>query len=558
MADTYALEKSVSDLRSRHEFVDKEVIYIQDSNGGSYNSQINIDTSVISSSGRWADYSESFLQIPYSVNFKSSVDITAIQYSGFMVGMKAGNHQILDSIQVQLNNASMVGVQSLSNVYWTFKMLTTWSRTDVAKWGAITGFIPDSAGSWKRSAAGALDGQGYSNNRVYPATAPSFTLASVLDAYNAGLYERLKSTAYAVITPTQTGTASLPVLGTSTARGQLTAVNRVAKSFFADDGGAAAARVYGLVLNLTIRMKDICDLFAQLPLSRGLTFAITLNYNSCNIVVDCVTDTSMIAQLPSMVSGRTVPFIIPSFNTNEPNDPLITGAYTFQATVGKTVQGANMPLSISACRLYVPCYRLSPQAELELLSDPVKQIEYTDIFSYPVTGITSGASTSAVLTNGIANIQRVIVCPFIASGSEANLAGLTPILNPFSTCPGTLSPLLGSCISDFNVSVSGTNMFQLNQQYGFDQFMNEMVRTGIDGGSQIGLCSGLIDKYNWENAYGYFVCDVSRRMDIEDNTNKSVQINLLNGSAVTIDLQCFIELRKSFLLDLRSGAVILN
>ena len=65
MADSVILEQSLSDESSAiPDFVEKQTLYVNDSNNGNYSSQIVIDTTSLSNSGSWLAWSESFLVIP--------------------------------------------------------------------------------------------------------------------------------------------------------------------------------------------------------------------------------------------------------------------------------------------------------------------------------------------------------------------------------------------------------------------------------------------------------------------------------------------------------------
>ena len=74
MSDSVVLEQSLSDESSAvPDFVEKQILYVNDSNNSNYSSQIVIDTTSLSNSGSWLAWSESFLVIPVVLQDRKSV-----------------------------------------------------------------------------------------------------------------------------------------------------------------------------------------------------------------------------------------------------------------------------------------------------------------------------------------------------------------------------------------------------------------------------------------------------------------------------------------------------
>jgi hypothetical protein len=63
-ADSYLYDETLEGQAKIGPMVDKNVFYIQDQNGGTYNGQILFDTSVLSNSGQWLAYSEDTFKFP--------------------------------------------------------------------------------------------------------------------------------------------------------------------------------------------------------------------------------------------------------------------------------------------------------------------------------------------------------------------------------------------------------------------------------------------------------------------------------------------------------------
>lgn len=199
MADSLVYEESINTEISSHDFVDKKYLYVNDNNNGSYSSSIVLDTTSISNSGSYVNWSESFISIPLVLQAESDAvtlqasplvtfnPITATNSLDFMMGLKNGFWQIIHSMSVELNNGSVIQQTPFLNVFASFKNLTSWSLDDLNLHGALCGFFPDSSKTWLYNTtvvpANSLvnflntSGQGYCNNRNAPVTSIS-TLSS--------------------------------------------------------------------------------------------------------------------------------------------------------------------------------------------------------------------------------------------------------------------------------------------------------------------------------------------------------------------------------------------
>jgi hypothetical protein len=127
-----------------------------------------------------------------------------------------------------------------------------------------------------------------------------------------------------------------------------------------------------------------------------------------------------------------------------------------------------------------------------------------------------------LLTNGIVNPKELLVVPLLPAAAAGNVATVSEIQSPFSTCPATTAPLVA--LQNFQVQVAGINLFQQQQQYDFDQFLNELSLTGLNGGQTTGLSSGLISEQAFTFGYRYYYANISRRLPEDDVFPKSVLI----------------------------------
>lgn len=543
-SDETVYMQSMQDEKSASPFIDREILYVNDSNNASYNGSIQFDTTVLANSGRWLDYSEGVLEVPISLTYSPDTNGIEDEMNSYIYGLKNGYHHLIDSLQVEWNNRSVVQVQSYTNFYVSYKLMSELSEDDVAKWGSHIGFHPDSAASFAYNGAASINGLGISNNRPYDQAARTYTPAQPLERINDGFAKRLESlTAH----PVQ-GYGGLLLMDSAAE------LNSVAKNYFqnnANGGGDAAGTTYTHYIIATIRLKDVSDFFSKLPLTRGGQLRINVNYNSCRLTLTNAAGPTQTLTSVTKLSGRTTPFMVSSAGPNQPAAAYaaLANVMTVEFNVKSTSNplNANSPL-LSSARLYVPAYKMNPQMEVQYLeSFPVKTIEYDDLYMFEVD-VAAGGNFNAILTNGIVSPEKLVVMPYVAAASNVNVV---PWESPFDTAPATTTPC--ALLRDFNVLISGKAVFQQNINYTWELFQAEVSKSGVGGGQETGLCSGLIGRREFENGYAYHVVDLSRRLPSEDVVPKSVQILGVNPTGLALKLICFITYKRSLSIELSSG-----
>jgi hypothetical protein len=235
--------------------------------------------------------------------------------------------------------------------------------------------------------------------------------------------------------------------------------------------------------------------------------------------------------------------------------------------------------AITQVRLYAPAFQMNPLAETRFLElTPTKKVLYNDIFQFYFPNQSANANINILVSNGIPNIKQVIVIPFLTStGTSPNgpavptayqsanngggnvAVGDVPIisstlLSPFSTAGATPDPIV---LSNFQILISGTTLFQQQLQYGYEEFYEQMVSINqLNGSLTTGLGSGLIGYKEWQYLYRYYVGNASRIIPSEEGMARSVQIQCVNKSAVPIDLMVFVEYEKSITINMATGQEI--
>ena len=105
----------------------------------------------------------------------------------------------------------------------------------------------------------------------------------------------------------------------------------------------------------------------------------------------------------------------------------------------------------------------------------------------------------------------------------------------FSSSPGTSGPQ--ASISNLNILVSGSNIYQSNYVYGYEQFLREVRGSNaINRGIPLGLLSALLSQSDWENRYRFVYIDLSRRLSqANDNILQSIRVSFTNSTAYMTD-----------------------
>jgi len=375
-----------------------------------------------------------------------------------------------------------------------------------------------------------------------------------------------------------------------------------------------ASTTRSIVFDAVIRLKDIADFYQKCPLLKGSTMRIYLNTNQVFFTIGAcagsfagaVSTTAGTAGAVGSGAGATTlqsttgcialtstPTILGGGGTNPvmvSSMDLGQGAYNLVPTLqvtsiapesvkiglsivrtqfggasGSSQFTTSVSAPVTSVRLYAPAYTMSPIAEQRYLSlTPTKKIVYNDLFQYSFTGVTSGQTFSFLVTNGIPNIRGILVIPLLPKASNGvastyastgtALVGTTTstLLSPFATTGGTPDPV---SLTNFQIQISGKNLFINNLQYDYETFYEQLVSSNqLNGSLTTSLSSGLIGFTEFENLYRYYYGNAGRSIPSEDGVAKAVQVSGVNNSPQTIDFMVFIEFERQIVVDVRTGA----
>lgn len=555
-SDNYLYETSLLSDDISEPFLSKKNVYVLDSNATSdYTGQVIFDLSQLSNSFSWVDWKSATLELPFTVLIENTdtavlANMSAV-INSFFCGLKSGSHHLINSMSVNVNNTSVVSLTNYMNHYVSYKLMTTVSQEEIQKFGTTQFFTKDNAPSIHFG--NTRDGPGFSNNRPNANIAENYGTKAFKATYNTGFAERLR-------TPLDFGAGVTDAFYTNTTTKAICTQNGI--SYFETDTNKAY-----LYILATVRLRDVCDLFNELCLTRGTYVNMIINLNSSTQTLSYDKDTETFGCAVTNVVGLTNPLLISSAAANQPNSWLSssiaatkTGTFEVACNVGtaKTSSGASKtnPIMGGRCRLYVDLYQMNPLYEERYLSLRTKDVYYKDIYSYLYQNqISAGGNFNVLVTNGISRPLEIVVIGYVSKSANTGLTSVPIYQSPFASEPGTTS-----CVplTNFNILVSGTAIFQSDIQYDFNAFMEETSRANaINGGQSNGFTSGLIGQQDFQYCYRYNIADLSRRLK-GDDIARSLELRGTNNSTVPIDLLVFVVYQRKLTIDVSNGALISN
>lgn len=608
--DSIVFEESVNTTVSSSEFVDKQWLYVNDNNNGSYSSQVVLDTTPLANSGSYINWGEAFILMPLVLQIESAAaTLTAAGSFDFLAALKSGYWNILHSLTCEFNNGNIIQQVPFLNVFCSFKNITSWSQEDLTDWGAVCGFCPDTAKSWAYLSTAPADtgvlsasGSGLTNNRNAPfvsiqvaattaavaapqayntSTRATQFSTDVRQAWNDGLWCRQTFINYNPVVQVA------GLTNFSSNQGELLSGANCSQIFRTFSNAAANIRSYAI--DAVIRLKDVADFFQKCPMLKGSTMRLYLNTNQTYFQVTqtgpiyaaatgVISNQGILSLTASPVilgGGGTNPVLYASNGLGQGSSgltPLVSSpaaAATAVVNVALSIvrtQFSQMPTQnvtcpISSVRLYAPAYTMSPIAEQRYLSlTPTKRVVYNDIFQFSFPNQSTNSPFNILVSNGIPNIRSVLTIPLLPSASNGVAAGgavrSSTLLSPFCSTPSSPDPI---AILNYQVQISGKNLFINQLQYDFEVFAEQLVSSNqLNGSLTTSLASGLVSKSDFQNLYRYYYGNASRSLPSEEGVAKAIQIQgtILSPLATAVDLMVFVEFERSCVIDVRTGARI--
>jgi len=569
MSDEATLNMSEAQQGTNFPFMTKQVVYIPDSNSGSYNSgQVIFDCASLSNSGKFIDWNSSVLTIPLVVNFQTSQNGIATQYQtgaeAFLLSLKNGTHHLINSLSVELTNNSICNLTNYSNLDINYRLLTNSSFEDMANFGSVLGFTKDTAESITYKGASDLMGIGECNNQI---TNTNFATTTVWGGdtmnSNTGRLARMTNTSF--------DTAQKALFTSANS------CNVTMKNYTASTPAMALTQLFSngvqtYYILATIPLRVLHPVFSKLPLMRGAYVKLLLNTNcQCSSAITGTATTGLYSKYVTTSPNGTFPIMMSPNTATSSINSAIAPTYTVSCGIAKSLSpSGTYQHSMGQCRLYCSVFEMSPlyqEKYLELV--PTKRVVYNDIISAQVLDVKAGGAISQIITSGISRPRYLLIVPQISSAIHgtttlntdttrqgANALG-SPMNSPFSSAPGTTAPY--SAISNFNVLISGSALYQSNLNYGFETYLQEVrASNALNGGVSLGLSSGILTQQDWESGYRFYYVDLSRKASqAQDDISRSIQLIGVNSSAYNCDYFVFVGYEREFTVSTATGSLVI-
>lgn len=549
-SDHVVFNESVTAQDNTNLFQAKKWTSITDSSssGGKFTGQIQFDLNTLSSQNQWTDLSQAYVQFPVKLTISSPSVISSGVYTNSVLAatIKNGFHQFVDSVQIVLGSTTIQSSQIYTNIDTQYKILSEWSQDELRKYGPSLGIALD---DYTLGTDSSLTTRTGLDNVAVTALSPAYVGVTYPINNNPGFKER----ALAYNSSTLSTSAATTILGNTNATNS--GKSRVQIVASATTATTAGQDLYVQFALATIRLKDISDAVAKLPLMKSMKGFIYINYNSAQTTYTIAADTTgAVTATPtsSQLFGRCQPGMLnPNGVTHATG-----GSLQFKCEVSgepSTSLTEALP-AFNNARLFAPYYVANPEVDRALTMK--KTVRYNERF---VTSfdMAAGGPFTGTITPGISNPKRLILVPRL-TGSAGGTAGVAafqsePILSPWDACPGATSPFAG--IKDLQVYVGNSPMFQQPLTMNYEAFLHEMAQQGENGGLVDQQASGLLSQRMWDQMYRYYTVDIGRRMNSEDGASKSVQVQCVNATTAAMKVIAILWFEREITIDTALGGV---
>jgi hypothetical protein len=252
---------------------------------------------------------------------------------------------------------------------------------------------------------------------------------------------------------------------------------------------------------------------------------------------------------PVAVSQRGfIPFMIPQPSTTSSAN----GLKVVPANMDKLVAELSIK---STCVFHCNMYELTPLYAQVYFKSPVKTVKFMDfLMNRSIIDINPGQSVSQFqLTAGQGRLRKLLIVPIVSASDNA---GIDPLQSANSSCGMTVAPY--AYMTNFQVVLSGQNLFAQPIQYRYDHFLQEQFGViALDGNAEEGLRTGLISEFDFNTAYGYVNINLSRKLPEADEIPKAVSVSFQNRSLKKMNYITYLYFEREFQIDCLSGQIVI-
>jgi len=564
--DEFIFESSIKDNEKHNIFNEKRYNFIVDqtSNQGAFSSgQMQWSLKTMSSQQQWTSLKEAVIEFPIkiyakitqaaSLNGGTGSAFTHSSYAGpDSIVLKNGFHQWINSAQLIVNGQTIQSTQPYENVAASYRILSSWSKDTLQKWGTTTCVALDDMTGNSTGTTATLDTVGLSNAtystvanniRGFDAINNQATLA------NRGVIERCKINNSHAATTTVAGN----ILGNAAV------INAgISNCDYTTDTTTTPTPVGAVIFSTcamaTVRVRDIFDI-DEIPLVKNIDGYLYINFNAFSVnltngyqagaannlsgALASFTTTSLNGlSCPFMINTGTNGINMDIMNANNSNALATPTIITVVGNVDGTSTNLVLPNAsnslggtglctplLTQARLVTPFYVANPRVDAAL-SKTQEFSTYEKIVN-PII-VSAGQPVNYTITVGVPNPRKLILLPMWQNLGGVSSLG-SPEQSPFDTVPATSGPF--AYLNQLQVYIANKPVFQYPINYDFEMWNSEISSLGANGNVVDELTSGLLSQQLWQQNHRYYCIDLERRLESEDGAPKSVQVSFVNPSS---------------------------
>lgn len=571
MSDNYTFSKSMQpqSINDYSPYQDKQSNnYINDLNSGVYTNNgltlVNFDLGAIYNSQKFTSTEDLTVAIPVTMVAAYAAGATPNTINPAVPGannvalcaLKTNFVNLIHQADLQINGKTTESTQPFLNVARNFQMLSEIDEVDLHTQGSTLGFADhlDNYKSMRYSAAGG-SGSGISNNRVfgngtdhqtsYQVNQNGNVVNSALQ-YKMGRYVDTSGNANnlsAVLSTTQMANEARPYFTRST------------------DISGSYLIWYDVVI---IKLSTIFESLAKIGLVKRFDATVRLWLNTGTVGINVANPNTATLSYTISASNNTFSNTCPLMvNWLSSGTDAIMPANTTGIVAGLYVNkppttsifGVNLATSgashfMPACRLYYPQITLQPEKSIQYSeSNRNKNVVFRSVVSNLYTNIGVGSAFNSLVNAGIVAPSAVLVCPFISQSAPG--FGDSAWKSPFDTAPSLGHPV---SLTNFNVSIGGSNILQSTLNYSYEHFLQQVNLAEQMTSSDFGVSTGLISEDMWRWSKWYF-CNVERSAIADKKQPRNVNVTFNNNTSLALDVLIFIFYTDELTIDVETGIV---
>lgn len=587
MTDVYQFEKAQlpQGIDETTPFLDKDWTYINDTNQSSYTNNgltpVAFDLSSIYSSETFQSTSEAYVVVPVTIVGAYAAIAGGLTAPGAndwaRLSMKCGTHQLLHQADITIDGKSWEQTTPYLNQYVSCKLLSQMSQDDLNSFGPSMGFgssvdssltlrqnvTPVTVGGTPAvgvagsTAVGSVGGNGIVNANGFGPIIQAAAGVELNGLANPAFYSR-------TIKPVDMTTASSGFYGATSYMTAGNLNNEFRATYQVLNTNYMVIYDYAI-----IKLSNIFDCLASLPLCKRLNAQIRLYFNTGALGVQCNTQSqSFIFSNDKSTFTNTCPLMInTSFNTptlaGNAASCLVAGLFISRPpttnifNVNLALSGAAHPLT--SVRLYYPQVKIKENRIEQYISlNRNKTIKWTSFYFSQYSGIGVGSSWSQLVQSGVVNPRGIWIVPMVSATVNGLQTGLTGIqtfpqyASPFDSAPITNAPL---SLTNLQVMIGNKNMLNNPIQYSYSHFLDNVSLYEKINAGDLGLSCGLMSQLEFEYGKRFYYVDCSRGNLSDMLSPRNVVISFNNNSNTVIDVQIFIEFYREAQIDVLTSEV---